>query len=335
MTAGKKMRKWKFWHVALFPVFLSCVWRFADYTRNAINVRNSRWLEIDGLFECNIHTINAEHISLEQIAGLVDDAAPVLFKHVVSTWDIFKLWRDRNQFVRHYGHIRVGVGVGFRISTRPNRDGLLYSWIRPDANAIKKENAIAHQLRQRFEKEAHDGTTPSLTIAELLMYVRNNSLPYDTYTFTSVDDTPIAEHVLELHRLWNMIEHKGDDAGTFWGFGGKDTGIMFHEHKAALSAVLVGHKRWFIYDDKMHAPTNAFVMQRLREAKKRDSAFEFNSMQSWVKSVLPLPKMQQWWKRVGWDCVQEPGDILYIPGALHHATLNLDETVSVSVQGSV
>ena len=72
----------------------------------------------------------------------------------------------------------------------------------------------------------------------------------------------------------------------------------------------------------------------MREAQRRDSTFALNSMRAWAADVLPLPDMQRWWHQVGWECVQGPGDVLYVPKALHHGTVNLDETISLSIQGS-
>ena len=40
------------------------------------------------------------------------------------------------------------------------------------------------------------------------------------------------------------------------------------------------------------------------------------------------------WARVGFECVQGPGDLLYIPKGFSHATLNFGETLSIALQGA-
>ena len=41
------------------------------------------------------------------------------------------------------------------------------------------------------------------------------------------------------------------------------------------------------------------------------------------------PQFQEWWRSHGYECVQEPGEMLYIPDRFYHAILNLGEAVAV------
>ena len=314
------------WHMS-FPVFLGCVWLFVD-------IENlSDWLQDDGTYYCNVRSVDAASFSLHDSVAEVkkDPTVPLLLQNAMINWDAFTTWRTRSEFLHRYGQVKVGVGVGFRISTRPNRDGLVYSWINDGANI--REKGAALQLRTHFEKQARAGVAPSLSINDLAAYIRNRSLPYDTYSFTPVDDT-VLNNVSELHQLWSMINgvRGNDNMGVLFGLGGKDSGVMFHTHKSAVSAVFAGHKRWLIYDEQLHGPDRAFLKKQLQRAKRRNPSFLLNSMKAWIVNVLPMPEVQEWWHHAGWDCVQGPGDLLFVPEGLHHGTINLDETLSLSAQ---
>ena len=211
------------------------------------------------------------------------------------------------EFLRRYGHISVGIGVGFRTSTNPNNDGLLGSWSRSGSHTEKDR---ARQLRRRFEAQTSAGTAPTLTHRELSAHVRNGDLPHDAYTFAPVDDTALA-NVSELHQLWRMlgdIEARDDDhaMGTLFGLGGRNSGIMFHRHMSAVSALFAGHKRWLIYDDALHAPDRAFLNRQMQEAQRRDPKFRLDSIESWSAHILPLPDVQAWWHARGEIACSEP-----------------------------
>jgi hypothetical protein len=89
------------------------------------------------------------------------------------------------------------------------------------------------------------------------------------------------------------------------GIGGRHSGTSWHIHGPAFSEVLVGRKRWLIY------PSNISPDMQLAAN---------TTMGAWVRDILPGLKERS---RI-YDCVIEPGDLLYFPHGLYHATLNLD-----------
>ena len=52
-----------------------------------------------------------------------------------------------------------------------------------------------------------------------------------------------------------------------------------------------------------------------------------------MQHIHSLPSFQQKWAKSGYECVQNPGDILYVPQSMQHGTMNIDETVGMAVQG--
>jgi hypothetical protein len=227
---------------------------------NPSNGFDPRWMETAtnaaATLPCNIRSIDGAGHSLQRLATEVDAdyGSPLLLRAAMTGWGAVEAWRDRGEFLRRHGNMSIGVGVGFRMSTRPNEDGLLYSWAGPGAGAGKYVHEVdeARELRHRFEEEARAGVPPRLPLHQLVAYMRNRSLPHDSYTFTPVDDSALANDVPELQRLWALVRDDEERRvgpqpiihGTLFGLGGEGSGIMFHGHEFALSALFAGHKRW-------------------------------------------------------------------------------------------
>ena len=66
------------------------------------------------------------------------------------------------------------------------------------------------------------------------------------------------------------------------------------------------------------------------------SAFRLGGLETmadWVDKALDHRSFRRTWAAVGMQCVQGPGDVLYVPQRYEHGTLSLDETVTLAVQG--
>ena len=99
--------------------------------------------------------------------------------------------------------------------------------------------------------------------------------------------------------------------------GQSASGIPFHRHTSGYSELAAGRKRWTIY------PPRAF-----ETIADRYSFEPSRGHLRWLKDVLPkLPH-----EMAPLECIQDVGDILFIPGGWWHATLNIGETVAVVQQ---
>ena len=80
-----------------------------------------------------------------------------------------------------------------------------------------------------------------------------------------------------------------------------------HFHETAYNAALVGRKRWFF-----RPPSHVFWS---RKPVLRWFQEEYSKLKQ------PL-----------FECVQEPGDIIYVPEGYGHAVLNLEESLAVAME---
>ena len=72
-----------------------------------------------------------------------------------------------------------------------------------------------------------------------------------------------------------------------------------------------------------HAP----LIRAFREMAKPSSINHSNA--DFLTTVYRTPEFQKWWGSHGYECIQEAGEMLYIPDRFYHAILNLGEAVAV------
>ena len=101
--------------------------------------------------------------------------------------------------------------------------------------------------------------------------------------------------------------------------GGSGSGMTFHEHEQAWTALFAGRKRWLIFNShSIHNDPPPFRLSIDTENTK------------FMTTVYRQPKFQAWWKRQGHECVQEAGELMYIPRISPHAVLNMGETIAAT-----
>ena len=105
---------------------------------------------------------------------------------------------------------------------------------------------------------------------------------------------------------WNMIS-----------LGGPGSGLPWHTHGETWIATVFGRKAWFVY-----APGDAGSTQRgspLHDA----SAWFVHTLPSLTEAERP------------YQCVQQPGEVVYLPAGWAHLTVNLDETIGAGAQSNI
>ncbi|QRO01546.1 cupin-like domain-containing protein [Archangium violaceum] len=86
------------------------------------------------------------------------------------------------------------------------------------------------------------------------------------------------------------------------------SGVSFHQHTAAWNALLFGYKRWFLLPPfHFHGPTT-IAMHEWARAHREPFAAELH------------------------ECVQGPGEVLFVPQHWYHAVLNVSDCVGIAVE---
>jgi len=131
--------------------------------------------------------------------------------------------------------------------------------------------------------------------------------PLPSLAHTSVDTSPLA---LALSALGGASAAPPPPPALSFGAAGDGSGVPFHHHNDGFAEVLHGAKRWLFHYGEEPPPE-----------------FEPNATSlSWIRATLPrLPK-----RLAPLECTIYPGDLVYFPKDVWHATLNVGTTVFIS-----
>ncbi|XP_077988437.1 uncharacterized protein LOC144442935 [Glandiceps talaboti] len=111
----------------------------------------------------------------------------------------------------------------------------------------------------------------------------------------------------------SYLEVKDERDDSIFFLGASKSGVSFHKHADAWNGVVYGRKRWFLYAPQNTPPGGVWP--------------GFSSL-DWFQHVYP--RLEE--KDKPLECIQEPGEILYLPESFYHATLNIGDTIAVGIQ---
>jgi hypothetical protein len=93
--------------------------------------------------------------------------------------------------------------------------------------------------------------------------------------------------------------------------GNRGTGTTVHFHSHSYNVLVHGRKRWVLLPP-------------------RHAVYSTKHIQQWLAAELPMLKQQG----RSLECIQEPGDVLYVPRHWGHGVVNLAESVGYAMQFS-
>lgn len=103
------------------------------------------------------------------------------------------------------------------------------------------------------------------------------------------------------------------DGAARLAIGPEGTGTSFHMHGVTFAQLFFGLKRWSLYGPG---------------ASPRSGYNPDASHTDWLREVYPTLSVSE----RPLECVQTPGDVLFIPDGWEHATLNLGQTVAAAFE---
>ena len=142
-----------------------------------------------------------------------------------------------------------------------------------------------------------------------------------------------------------------DDYGIFL-IGGTGSGASFHGHGETWLALAHGRKRWFVYPPS-ESPAGGFwpayamvdwvdrvysklperrSVRTLNKKKKKFDKFEWISEKSML--IENQMRLEDIHPQKPFECIQMPGDIVYLPEFWSHGVLNIGDVVGGAIQAS-
>lgn len=248
---------------------------------------------------------------------------PVIFRNFTSHWPANILW-DKEDLSKAFGERIIRAGT---------ESSIVYS-----AGNAEMNIRLDQFLRGLDNSSMFAFDTTILTaIPELNQHFQVPPIFADW-------DTPEKE---ENKELWHMISIGPSRSGTFHripsfisnltSFGLFVVGLPFHNHGKTWLAVIKGSKYWFLYPPGYGPPREAdLVFNAL------NSSFDWYSKVhslalAFAEDIAPLePNIESGRSSSkGYrplECLQQAGDVMFLPSMWSHMTLNVGQTIAIGGQ---
>jgi len=102
-------------------------------------------------------------------------------------------------------------------------------------------------------------------------------------------------------------------------------GLTWHNHREAWNVVIFGHKRWLLWDHARWKNNNTMQFLMTRDWS-RDAHVPGHE---WISRLYKAKNRQYEIRNHGHDCIQGPGDMMFVPHRWMHMVVNVGDTVSV------
>eukprot|EP01031_Cornospumella_fuschlensis_P023149 gene23149-28133_t len=265
---------------------------------------------------CDFPVVDAKNLSLFAASP---PSHPVILRNLTNSWAAVELWQKQS-LLDAYGDRLVRAG---------SESSIVYSAGHAEINIYLRDLLLGLGQPNSTAQFLFD-TTILDNIPDLQEHFAVPGL------FSSWDS---AQEEAE-HRMWHMLS-----------IGPSRYGLPFHNHGQTWLAVVHGHKYWFVYPPGYGAPRSADNMfSPLTSAYDWYTDIYPHILQS-AEAKAPLNMLSHNMHQdqslssgtstgssdgsVGYrplECMQHPGDILYLPSMWSHMTMNIGETIGIGGQ---
>ncbi|KAF8284228.1 hypothetical protein C4B63_2g511 [Trypanosoma cruzi] len=170
----------------------------------------------------------------------------------------------------------------------------------------------------------------TMTVSDYVRYAKEQTDERPIYMFDAEFGTSMA-----IESLYSVPEHficddffkvLGDARPKYrWIIAGpRRSGSNFHvdpNYTNAWNANLAGRKRWILFPPGC-TPAGVFPAEDMSEVTTSVSLSE------WLLNYYDASVEQ--WRGVGYECICEPGDIMFIPCGWWHFVINLEDSVAIT-----
>ena len=107
--------------------------------------------------------------------------------------------------------------------------------------------------------------------------------------------------------------------------GRDQQGLTFHRHNAAWNVVVFGSKRWILYDPARMGSDKSRWKRMTRDVNRPIQL----TTPDWIRKLYNKDDRKYEIRNFGHDCVQRPGELLFVPKGWGHMVINIGDTVAV------
>jgi hypothetical protein len=205
-----------------------------------------------------------------------------------------------------------------------------------------------------------------ITLGKMLSEMRRGNNYSDIFAF----DVSVLKAIPQLRndftipkpfQGWDTIDNENE--GKVWhmlSLASSRNGLPFHSHGETWIAVVHGMKRWLIYPPAYSLPQNLLPKNPLERVydwyvdnyndlqkfppihldEIQSITFDRNveSLEEVMKnnhSILPNDSNHNFTKFKPLECVQQAGDVFFLPAGWNHMTMNIGETIGIGGQAAL
>ena len=244
--------------------------------------------------KCSVERFTMEQWQEQPIQAVLNRTEPAIISGATVGWPALQRWRRRD-LVDEYGTLEV------RCLSEADID------VGTDGSKEVKLCTLG-EYEQLLAKRAADGVGND-SPQDFIFDRKSNLLPQ---LFADVR----VPRPFEGLDTWDHMTLS---------MGGIGQGVQIHCHPEAWNALVFGRKRWilipydkmydwherkrFVYDKfKRKVPVGTFFRERLGDI----------NVQAFMQHTTGVH-----------DCIQQAGEMIWIPRVYHHITINLDETIAI------
>jgi hypothetical protein len=215
---------------------------------------------------------------------------PVIVQNATDEWKGIEQW-TRAELLRQYPDVIVGMGRSKDLrQTGPDNAGDKLT------RTTIEDFVVNHMHDPEGEMYVFDR---KIKMPEELM---NDCRPFPMPTRMFDDDGPgmLASGAPQM-TMW-----KDHLALTI----GRDLqGLTFHRHNAAWNTVVLGMKRWILYNAK-RIQNNTTQLKRMTRDVHRPVQ---PSTSEWIRKLYHMDERMEEIRNHGHDCIQRTGEMIYVP----------------------
>ena len=165
-------------------------------------------------------------------------------------------------------------------------------------------------------------------LADMRGQTRHSAFTFDADILNSIPELRNDFEVPEVFSEWTNAQAEAE--GESWhmlSLGASRTGLPFHSHGSSWLGLVHGRKMWYLYPPGTGPPPPS--------AQQPSSPLV--SVAQWAATTLPslrsLPfapigndsGSDDYYRPI--ECLQAPGDIMYVPAGWSHQTMNIGEAM--------
>jgi hypothetical protein len=293
-----------------------------SFISHVLATGNTEWQDAGSVeFPCTIEVRDVSNITLSEFRASYAMKKPLLIRGGARKWPALKRW-TKSFMIKKFGGAKV----------LPKQNAHAPSDSGDPVGVVAHEEHLREFLESMNDNHglSADEISWDWNLESKLCNVhksgRHNRSFYvmqswDKFMSRAEYDASIRRNILKMMKGGNGELLAMDE---YLIVGPNGTGLYFHSHGSALNAAIQGRRRWWVFSGS----TKEIAMGHHQDLWEDVDSLKHGGVNVWAENFYPsLPEP---YKREILECVQEKGDIMYVPAGAEHAVLNYGDALALT-----